>query len=87
MVAKFAEPVTIRRVSMVSQGGFCPREVALFLDDTEVQRFEAQDINLEQNFELNPELPAASVIKLQFLSSTDFYGRIIIYDLKLLKLA
>ena len=69
---------------MVSQGGFCPREIVLWLDDVEAQRFEAQDINLEQVFELESE-GAFSKMKLQFLSSTDFFGRIIVYDLKLLK--
>ena len=69
---------------MVSQGGFCPREIVLWLDNVESQRFEAQDINLEQVFELESDA-AFSAVKLQFLSSTDFYGRIIIYDLKMLK--
>jgi len=68
---------------MVSQGGFCPREIVLHIDDAEVARFEAQDINLEQVFEVSA--PAGRIIKLQFLSSTDFFGRVIIYDLKMFK--
>ena len=41
VLVKFAEPQSVRRIVMVSQGGFCPREIVLWLDDTEVQRFEA----------------------------------------------
>ena len=69
---------------MVSQGGFCPREIVLSLDDVEVSRFEAQDVNLGQVFDMPEDAPSFSTLKLQFLSSTDFYGRMIIYDLKLL---
>ena len=38
---------------MVSQGGFCPREIVFFVDDQEVGRFEAADINLEQVFDVD----------------------------------
>ena len=70
---------------MTSQGGFCPRELVLSLDGQELQRFEGQDINLEQTFSLQEGSPAFKTLKLTFPSSTDFFGRIIIYDLKLLK--
>lgn len=55
VLVKFEQPQTINRIAMTSQGGFCPREIVLWLDEVEVQRFEAQDINLEQSFVLeNP---------------------------------
>ena len=40
---------------MVSQGGFCPREIVVYFDGVEVQRFEAKDINLEQEFDISEE--------------------------------
>ena len=43
---------------MVSQGGFCPREIILSLDDVEVSRFEAQDVNLEQVFDMPEDAPS-----------------------------
>jgi hypothetical protein len=32
---------------LVAQGGFAPREIILYLDEHEYERFEAQDINLD----------------------------------------
>ena len=47
IIVKFSEPMNLKKIAMVSQGGFCPREIVLWLDGVETQRFEAQDINLE----------------------------------------
>ena len=46
VIAKFEQPQQIRQIVMISQGGFCPREVVLYLDSQEIERFEAQDSNL-----------------------------------------
>lgn len=48
MSIKFeAEKQTIAAVKFISQGGFCPKEVAILMDDVEVERHETKDNNLE----------------------------------------
>lgn len=46
---------------------------------------ELQDINLEQIFDLPSDSPPCKIIKLVMPASTDFFGRVIVYELKLLK--
>ena len=54
ITVKYAEPKTLSKIQMVSQGGFCPKEIVVYFDGAEVQRFLGKDINLEQDFTLEP---------------------------------
>ena len=86
ITVKFPEEKSLAKICMVSQGGFCPREIVVYFDGVEVQRFEAKDINLEQEFDISEEGRSKkfTALKLEFPSSSDFYGRIVIYELKLM---
>jgi hypothetical protein len=70
----------------VAQGGFCPREIVLYLNGNEHERFEGKDINAEQFFDLSLHITgqAFETVKLEFISSSDFYGRVLLYSLELL---
>jgi len=82
----FPSPTKLSKLSVQFQGGFVGKECILQeLDSSEQpQQFEfyPQDINSLQEFQCNPPLTSKG-FKLIFKSSTDFYGRIILYHLKL----
>ncbi|KAJ2782638.1 Nuclear receptor 2C2-associated protein [Coemansia javaensis] len=85
VLVEFARAVRIESVRIQFQGGFAGRDTRLIdLDRKQVVALlHPADTNKLQSF----PLPAAEQavprrrIKLQFLSSTDFYGRIVVYSL------
>lgn len=87
MTAKFDSPQTLSTIKFVSQGGFCPKEVVLWFDGEQAEKFEAQDSNHEQILTLSEtsKLREFSAVKLEFTSSTDFFGRVILYKLELIR--
>ena len=84
IVVKYGEQKTIDKFSILSQGGFCPRQINLYFDDVLFDSYEGEDINIEQSFTLKEKSPPFNNVKLEFTASTDFYGRVTIYELKLL---
>jgi len=83
---KFAEPKTITMLRLQFQGGFAGKECELedlsnTNPDKEVPRFQftPSDINKVQEFHLPSEMTSAD-FRLNFKTTTDFYGRIIIYQ-------
>jgi len=92
----FKDRVTPKRISITFQGGFVGTRCSLFfssdsLNNKDWQAFTTiypEDVNRRQVFDLVPvqsELfdEGATAIKLVFEDSSDFFGRITIYDLKL----
>lgn len=76
--------------SIQFQGGFASKEAHIEIHTvnngdcktTYEQPFYAEDINAVQHFKLNESQTNVKRIKLIFESSTDFFGRIIVYNLK-----
>lgn len=81
---EFAVPISFERIQLCFQGGFVAREVHLIVDSNVIEEFEPEDSNDVQTFDLNQPLEGISKLKLLFPFSTDFYGRIVLYQLDLL---
>ncbi|XP_065060144.1 nuclear receptor 2C2-associated protein-like [Rhopilema esculentum] len=79
-------PVLINEIQIQFQGGFAGKECELEMqsEDGKVTTFNfyPEDINQMQIFPV-PSTVLTSSFKLNFNTSTDFFGRIIIYQLKL----
>ena len=84
ITVKYESPQKVSSIQMTSQGGFSPREMVLIVDGQEVTRFEVADQNLEQEFRLSQQMEF-KVLKMEFVTSSDFFGRIVIYSLKLIQ--
>jgi hypothetical protein len=82
----FSSPVIPRRISLTFQGGFVGTTCAVFTrsqDATswqELTRIYPEDVNRAQMFDLTAGEPVQG-IKLVFEESSDFFGRITVYDL------
>jgi hypothetical protein len=83
-----------RRISLTFQGGFVGTRCSInFLAPASntkpewcaLTRIFPEDINRRQTFDLEPGLPETGIekMKLVFEESSDFFGRITVYDLKL----
>jgi hypothetical protein len=90
----FSGRVTPKRLEITFQGGFVGRTCALYTLKQEGtkdwQKFAViypEDVNRAQLFDLVPTAPeivgGVKALKLIFEESTDFFGRITVYDLKL----
>lgn len=91
----FNSHVIPKRLSITFQGGFVGTRCALYVqreDDKKewhlVTTVYPEDVNRRQIFDIIPEELEAwrdgvSCLKLVFESSSDFFGRITIYDLRL----
>lgn len=81
-------PVQLEEIKIQFQGGFCGRECWLegSLDSlTSLRKFSEfypEDNNTYQSFPVNNN-GAVKIIKIVFNSSSDFFGRIIVYKLDL----
>ncbi|KAJ2465005.1 Nuclear receptor 2C2-associated protein, partial [Coemansia sp. RSA 2322] len=85
ILVEFKKPVQLSEVQIRFQGGFAGKETKL-IDralNTEICALYPEDINSLQTFPLPEEEQTVwrSQVKIQFLSSTDFFGRITIYSL------
>jgi hypothetical protein len=83
--------VTINELSFTFQGGFVAQETELLISDDGVEwtnagvddAIDIEDVNEKQIFDLSDDGGvAAQYFKFVFNASSDFYGRVIIYDLR-----
>jgi len=84
----FAQPVIPRRLSFIFQGGFVGTQCAVYVSGKDnkdrklMTHVYPEDVNRRQTFDLGIGAGVMSV-KLVFEQSSDFFGRITVYDLKL----
>lgn len=88
VMVEFDGPVQLHEIHIQFQGGFAGKETKL-IDmslNADICPLHPDDNNKLQKFTLPVDQQNAgrSRIKVQFLSSTDFYGRIIIYSMDFL---
>jgi len=82
----FSSPVIPRRISLTFQGGFVGTTCAVTTQSQdatgwqELTRIYPEDVNRIQTFDLAAGEPVKG-IKLVFEESSDFFGRITVYDL------
>ena len=91
----FPNRVIPNRLSIVFQGGFVGRRCAVCISGTDsntawqtLSHIYPEDVNRRQSFDLVPSQPGlleggVSSVKLVFEESSDFFGRVTVYDLKL----
>lgn len=91
----FPNRVIPKRLSIVFQGGFVGRRCAVCIPGTDsniawqiLSHIYPEDVNRRQSFDLTPTQPellkdGVSSVKLVFEESSDLFGRITVYDLKL----
>eukprot|EP00112_Aurelia_sp_Birch-Aquarium-sp1_P012736 Seg2682.2 transcript_id=Seg2682.2/GoldUCD/mRNA.D3Y31 product="Nuclear receptor 2C2-associated protein" protein_id=Seg2682.2/GoldUCD/D3Y31 len=79
--------VMISKLQIQFQGGFAGKDCNIELKTAENDEivkceFYPEDINQMQIFPITPQIPVKS-FKINFYGSTDFFGRIIIYQLQI----
>lgn len=91
----FPNRVIPKRLSIVFQGGFVGKRCAVYTSGIDsdtawhiLSHIYPEDVNRRQSFDLVPTQPelsqgGVSSVKLVFEESSDFFGRITVYDLKL----
>lgn len=91
----FEDRILPKRLSITFQGGFVGTRCVLFtFDDANKKEWQAfttvypEDVNRRQIFDLLPDQPEVfkegiMALKLVFEDSSDFFGRITVYDLKI----
>ena len=82
MTIKFEGKQNIKEVRYTGQGGFCPREVVIWADGTEITRSEVPDSNFEQTISFDER--EIETIKVEFTKASDLFGRIIMYKFEIL---
>ncbi|KAL1669575.1 galactose-binding domain-like protein [Schizophyllum commune] len=89
----FDRPAKPGTISLTFQGGFVGKTCVVSItqggtsDWQEMTRIYPEDVNRQQTFTLSTDLDlsqGAERLRLTFEESTDFFGRITIYDLKIL---
>ncbi|KAJ6637451.1 Nuclear receptor 2C2-associated protein [Pseudolycoriella hygida] len=88
IVVAFEEDVKISSFAFQFQGGFAGKNCSLALEDKDgkllhEQNFYPDDINAKQTFNISSVLENVREVKFSFDGSTDFFGRIIVYNLEL----
>lgn len=88
IMVSFKNPVKIKKVEIKFQGGFASSQVELELikpdkSSTKVSQFYPEDINSLQTFEIKDEAESCECYRMKFEKMTDFFGRIIIYNLQM----
>lgn len=81
----FDEPTTISAFAIQFQGGFVGKDCSVVLEDDagkklHTEPFYPDDINAKQTFTLTKPVGNAVKLRVNFKGSTDFFGRIIIYN-------
>eukprot|EP00047_Mylnosiga_fluctuans_P021592 m.106762 g.106762 ORF g.106762 m.106762 type:complete len:111 (-) comp8955_c2_seq1:2155-2487(-) len=83
----FGRAVLPSRMRIVFQGGFAGRECAFLAGDGDalapLNAFAPTDSNLPQEFDIECPTPVR-VLRVLFQSSTDLFGRIVVYSLDIL---
>ncbi|XP_061389337.1 nuclear receptor 2C2-associated protein [Musca vetustissima] len=87
---EFEELQTISSFAFQFQGGFAAKDAKVEIHGADngvayEQPFYAEDINAVQSFELKEPQSNVKRVKFVFSSSTDFFGRIIVYNLRIFK--
>lgn len=88
-MANFKTPFRLTDFSIQFQGGFAAKRIEIqFYDDKNNLLHEktlfCEDINLKQQFaDLCNEQCFAKLIKFNLCECSDFFGRVIVYDLQL----
>lgn len=82
------EETTINSFAFQFQGGFAGKNCLVTLEDKSGQNihdehFYPDDINAKQTFSLSSAVENVRKMKFSFEGSTDFFGRIIVYNLEL----
>ena len=85
ILINFSEEVDLSKIEIEFQGGFAGKECSVEAGPDSknlslVENFFPEDTNARQEFRLS-ESKRAKVFRLVFHSSTDFFGRIVIYRL------
>jgi len=81
---EFSAAESVKQISIQFQGGFVGQECFLQAGSPLelVEHFYPEDINSQQTFTLSQPL-VSNHLRLVFPKSSDFFGRIIIYNLEL----
>jgi len=81
---EFEQPVAVSAFALQFQGGFGGKECEVEVEGTtKVLDFYPEDTNKLQTFYLKEQLNCVKKLRIAFNSSTDFYGRITLYQLEL----
>jgi hypothetical protein len=88
IIVEFPDPVFVSKVEIKFQGGFAATDCLLLAgmgsgEWSELEHFYPSDVNSLQVFPCDRPT-AHKVYKLHFNTSSDFFGRIIVYHLQLL---
>ncbi|KAH7927263.1 galactose-binding like protein [Leucogyrophana mollusca] len=90
----FLAPVIPKRIAMTFQGGFVGTKCSVFVSSAPdspqwsvLSQLYPEDVNRRQTFELPPESntlleSGVHCLKLVFEQSSDFFGRVTLYELK-----
>lgn len=81
----FDEPTTITAFGIQFQGGFVGKDCLVVLEDSTGKKLQSEpfypdDINAKQTFTLTKPVGNAVKLRVNFKGSTDFFGRIIVYN-------
>lgn len=80
-------PSKISSFKIQFQGGFVGQDCSVLIQNESeepiIEPFYPEDINSEQTFNLLKTVESVSKIKFIFNKSTDFFGRIVVYNLEL----
>ncbi len=84
----FETPTSPYELTIVFQGGFTGKECSVLVEENaewkHVMDFWPSDVNERQVFRFPPGVTGGQHFQILFKSSTDFFGRITIYDLDIL---
>ncbi|KZO94026.1 galactose-binding like protein, partial [Calocera viscosa TUFC12733] len=84
------KPALLKTLSLTFQGGFVATEVIISTSSTSsnwkpVATIYPQDNNFRQTFKIEGEgARVEGAVRLEFPKSSDFFGRVVVYDLDLL---
>ncbi|KAG8221837.1 hypothetical protein J437_LFUL003471 [Ladona fulva] len=85
---EFTDIIKVESYRIQFQGGFVGTNCVLKITDdcgsTHIENFYPEDVNSVQNFSLK-EPRLAKSLKFVFNSSTDFFGRIVVYKLEIIE--
>ncbi|XP_054090412.1 nuclear receptor 2C2-associated protein isoform X2 [Zeugodacus cucurbitae] len=90
IIIRFEEPQTVSKFSFQFQGGFVANPISIHVETEDSKQileetFYPEDINSSQSFILHQPIKSKEAAKIKFLfpSSTDFFGRIILYEIEI----
>lgn len=84
----FEEPQTIAKLNIQFQGGFAGKDSQVFFYDSSLELINTEniypeDVNAQQTFEFKSPVANVKKMKIIFSTSTDFFGRIIVYNIEI----